>query len=154
MELARYGVPISEVYRDPRPSRISRLLTAGRAVDARTRLEDIEDDVSRGGVQGAIRETYPPGKSPPPPSGIKTEMVGYKNRLTMLRIKGLLPIEKTEEELRAEQRAKLDTVFNSATAKSATALRFRVVRDSEGNAKVELVGGQNEADTQEQPGRV
>ena len=137
MELARYGVAPSEVYRDPRPSRVAGLLQAGRAVDARVRLENMDDDVARGGVQGEIREIYPPGKSAPKSSGVKTELVGYKRRREEL-LERSLQVD-MEAQRRAEQAAKLQTVFQSKTAQAATAMRFRIVRDAEGNASAQLV---------------
>lgn len=145
MELARYGVPPAEVHRDPRPSRITALLEAGRAVDARLRLENIDDAVARGGMQAEVKETYPPGKTPPK-SDIKTEYVGFHRRRDEL-LERAYPGYLAAKEQQA-QLAQRDAVLGSQTARSATALKFRVVRDEDGEnprlERVEVTGAEGQ----------
>lgn len=142
MELARYGVPPAEVHRDPRPSRIAALLQAGRAVDARLRLENIDDAVARGGMQAEVKETYLDGK-PPPPSKVRTEYVGFQKRRDELLERaypGYLAARAADRELAA--------VLDSKTARNATALKFRVVRDADGEnprlERVEVTGAEGQ----------
>lgn len=135
MELARYGLPPSEVRRDPRPSRIQALLAAGRSIDARVRLENIEDDVSRSGVQGEMKETYLKGK-PPPPSNVKTELIGYQKRLQALTVQAypeLYTPAQRDERHAEEQRRKADAFFGLHEGSRVTAVKLRVLRDENGN---------------------
>lgn len=133
MELAGYGVPVSEVERDPRPSRVTALLEAGRVISARRHLDALENEVNTNGVQGEVKETYPPGKKPPS-SGVKTELVGYRRNLEKWQRRAY-PEQFTAEQLElareAEQERQRKALF-SLGGSDARPMRLQVVRDEEG----------------------
>lgn len=132
MELARYGVPYSEVVRDPRPSHLAALLDAGRVVDARFRLEDTDDTVNAGGVQGEVKETGGPPKPPPKGPPIRTELVGFNKRQDELRRRAY-PEEFTAllvlERRKAIQQQKAAEFWGMGSVTQATAMKFRIVRE-------------------------
>ena len=154
MELARYGIQPAEIERDPRPSRITALLDAGRVIDARFRLEDTDDTVNAGGVQGEIKETGGPAKKA---SNIRTELVGFKRRQEELNRRAYP--EEHEAHLVAERHAQRQKqmaadFWGSERVTQATALKLRVVFDEQGVSSIVAVesghGGAGEG-TEAQP---
>lgn len=134
MELARAGIPLSEVRRDPRPSNVRRLREAVVVIKAREALEESDNTISNAGLQGEMLE-YENGRLKTSSGKFRTEAVGYQRWYERKREEAYPEYFTEAKRLAAEverQRRMADSFFGTAPkGKDPSKVKLRYVKDKE-----------------------